>query len=143
MPRLTEEQKLANKAAAAARDKAYKARRAEYEAALAAAISAEVIRELEAAQEQAYAQREAALAARMAIGQALSEDIERLELAARARVEELGIEALSQTARAANSALHKAKAEVEAQVKAAYPDIAGVFSALEWEARVAKNGKQE
>lgn len=141
MAKLTAEQKTANKLVAKTRSSAYFARRKVYELAQADALAAfhnEPLRDqMDAANDKFDAVRAQVQADRDAINLQIVQLQERL--AGLPAVH--NTEAINVARCAANTAYHQALAATRLAVKQAFPDVADVFSAVEWEARVATQDK--
>ncbi len=142
MPKLTEAQKAQNKARQKERQTAYTARYQEYHTAKEAAM---------AQFDVAHADlRLAAESANAACDEALA-DCDREERAIRTQIAELeaklkslrGTHHLEEKAahrRQATSAYYAARRQAEADIEAAYPDMAGTYGAAEWEGKLNKLG---
>lgn len=135
MTKLTEAQKQENKEARRLRDQAFKLRRAAYETARqkakdeleASSLNAERLQAnsaLNVAQDEAAAE-EARIRAEIAKLQAQLANV---------RIER-GIEALNNARVTTNDAYYRARRQAENAVDAAYPDVANVYSAAEWEGK--------
>lgn len=139
MAKLTDAQKVANKAAAKARDAAYRARREEYrqaETKIMAPLELETrsgLHPLVEAYKRADAWLEEAQARRDAENQEIRDRIAELEaqlkqLSAKHRIDRLAYER-----REAVSNWQAARNEARRAVDAQFPDIAGIHSAVEWD----------
>lgn len=135
MAKMTEAQKAANKVARRTRDQAFKVRRAEYDAAKQAAVdvidNGPLAKEYKAANDAFDAGVREAAAEELRI----TELIQQLQAEKAAVREKLGIEALSVARKKTWDAWYRAKRDAEQAVDAAYPDVAGVYSAAEWEGK--------
>lgn len=141
MAKLTEEQKTANKLAAKTRAAAYSARRKVYELAQADALAALHEKPLLAEMEDAGRKFDAAQAQVQADRIAISIQISVLQERIAGLQAVHNTEALNEVRRATNTAYYQAKAATELAVKQAFPDVANVYSASEWEARVNAQAK--
>lgn len=138
---LTPEQKAANKLAAKVRDAAYRARLKEYRAVYDAAVAPysfdsacpapEVLAYIEAGTrfQQALDARDAAAAALILRIKTLDEELKNVYASPVPYTEER---------REAAALVRRLAAEKTKEVNAAYPDIADVSSAVEWEGLVKK-----
>lgn len=135
MAKLTEKQKAANKVARRARDQAFKVRRAEYEAAKQAAVAVVDNGPLAAERKAADDSFDAGLREANAEERRIEEQIRLLQAEKASVREKLGIAALADARTKSGDAYYRAKKNAEQAVDAAYPDVAGVFSAAEWEGK--------
>lgn len=135
MAKLTEEQKEANKAARRMREKAFKERRAAYEAEKEAAVSAvrngPLATEFNAAQD---AFDEVTLRVQDE-ERRIDEQIRQLQAERAALREKFGQSAANDLRKKTNEAYYGALHAAERAVDQKYPDVAGVYSAAAWEAK--------
>lgn len=133
MAKLTAEQKAKNKVEQKARDRAFRARRKEYEVAMDAAIVAfHKESDLLALSEAARKASEAALDAREAERVKLRGEIAAIESQIRGLNEKHNTVALNAARIRTNGEYFKNRSLVEAGVDATYSDIAGVYSPVQW-----------
>lgn len=137
MARLTEAQKAANKREVAARDKAYRARRHEYEQAKLAALNQFwSTTPLKAAKDRAHEELDAAHKASKQEEMALLDQIHALQQKIKALPAKYRLDELNQKRRETTDAYMQAEEAVESAVNAEFSDIAKVWSAVEWAHKV-------
>lgn len=137
MARLTDEEKATNKAAKKNRDQAFRARRKVYEEAKVRALTEfHAISPLKQEMEAASAASQASHDARDAEEREIRAQIAKLEETIKSLSVKYQIEPLNEVRRRTNAAYFAAKSQVEKDVDRQFGDIAGVFSSVQWAAKV-------
>ena len=134
MAKLSPEQKAANKVASQAHSKAFSARRKAYDAAMAAALTTAEQLPGHAARVAAHEEFELALVQRNSAVDAIDQEIARLQ-AHREEVRKqhgLAIDAAKARRDLTFNAHAAAKQSLVDDVKAKYPDMAGIYLASHW-----------